>query len=105
METMMGWNSYVPLLGIGIAVGMLFWGAVVLFRRQRSVSAFLQLIGAACLIVVALTHVAEALHLFPSMHWGRSHSIGHYIDFGSAVLAFALFPVGYLSHALSTARR
>jgi hypothetical protein len=101
METMMVWHSHVALLGIGIAAGMLFCGALVLFRRERSVSSFLQLIGSACLIVVVLTHVAEALHLFPSMHWGRPHSLGHYVDFGSAVLAFALFPVGYLPHALS----
>jgi hypothetical protein len=57
----MGGNSYGALLGIGIAAGMLFCGALVLFRRERSVSSFLQLIGAACLIVVVLTHVAEAL--------------------------------------------
>jgi hypothetical protein len=101
----MGGNSDIPLLGIGIAAGMLFCGAIVLFRRERSVSSFLQLIGAGCLIVVVLTHVAEALRLFPSMQWGRPHSLGHYVDFGSAVLAFALFPVGYLFHALSTARR
>ena len=105
VETMMGGNSYVALMGIGTAAGMLFCGAIVLFRRERSVSSFLQLTGAACLIVVVLTHVAEALHLFPSMDWGRPHSLGHYVDFGSAVLAFALFPVGYLAHALSTARR
>jgi hypothetical protein len=101
---MMGGNSYVPLLGIGIAAGMLFCGAIILFRRERSVSSFLQLIGAGCLIVVVLTHVAEALRLFPSMQWGLPHSLGHYVDFGSVVLAFVLFPVGYLAHALSTAR-
>jgi hypothetical protein len=102
---MMGWNSHVSLLGIGIAAVILFCGALVLFRRQRSVSSFLQLIGAACLTIVVLTHVAEALRLFPSMHWGRPHSLGHYVDFGSAVIAVALFPVGYLFHALSVARR
>jgi hypothetical protein len=101
----MGGNSYGGLLGIGIAAGMLFCGALVLFRRERSVSSFLQLIGATCLIVVVLTHVAEALRLFPSMQWGSPHSLGHYIDFGSAVLAFVLFPVGYLSYVLSRARR
>ena len=105
METIMGGNnSHVALLGIGVAAGMLFCGAVVLFRRERSVSSFLQLIGAGCLIVVVLIHVAEALRLFPSMQWGRPHRLGHYVDFGTAVLAFALFPIGYLSHALSTAR-
>jgi hypothetical protein len=98
-------NSYLPLLGVGIAAGMLFCGALVLFGRERSVSTFLQLIGAGCLIIVVLTHVAEALRLFPSMQWGLPHSLGHYVDFGSAVLTLALFPVGYLSHALSTARQ
>ena len=102
---MMSGNSYVALLGIGIAAGTLFCGAIVLFRREKSVSSFLQVIGAGCLIVVVLAHVAEALRLFPSMQRGRPHSLGHYVDFGSAVLAFALFPVGYLCHALSTARR
>ena len=101
----MGGNSHAALLGIGIAAGMLFGGAIVLFRRERSISSFLQLIGAGCLIVVVLAHVAEALRLFPSMQWGRPHSLGHYVDFGSAVVAFVLFPLGYLSHALSMARR
>ena len=58
----------------------------------------LQLIGAGCLVVVVLTHVCEALHLFPWMHWGDEHSIGHYVDLGGAVLGLALFPVGYLLH-------
>ena len=101
----MGGNSYVPLLGIGIAAGTLFCGAIVLFCRERSVSSYLQLIGAGCLMVVVVAHLAEALGLFPSMRWGLPHSLGHYVDFGSAVLAFVLFPVGYLTHALSTARR
>ena len=101
----MGGNSHVALLGIGVAAGMLFCGAIVLFRRERSLSSFLQLIGVGCLIVVVLTHVAEALHLFPSMHWGRPHSLGHCVDFASTMFALALFPVGYLSQALSNARR
>jgi len=45
---------------------------------------------APCLAVVVLTHVAEALHLFPWMHWGQEHSVGHYL--GSAVLASPSFP-------------
>src|SRR5712672_1463330 len=77
-ETMMSGSSHVALLGIGVAAGMLLWGAIVLFRRERSVSSFLQLIGAGCLAVVVFTHAAEAPHLFPSIHWGRMHSLGHY---------------------------
>jgi hypothetical protein len=30
----------------------------------------MQLFGAACLLVVVLTHVCEAFGLFPSMRWG-----------------------------------
>ncbi len=27
------------------------------------------------------------------MNWGDEHSVGHYLDFGSAVLGLTLFPV------------
>src|SRR6266403_6251401 len=47
---------------------MLFLGSVVLFFRGKTVCSFLQLLGAGCLIIVVLTHVFEALHLFPWMH-------------------------------------
>jgi hypothetical protein len=80
---------------------MLFSGSVVLFFRGKAVCSFLQLLGAGCLMVVVLTHVSEALHLFPWMHWGLEHSVGHYLDFWSAVLGLTLFPTGYLLHALT----
>jgi hypothetical protein len=35
------------------------------------------------------------------MHWGLEHSLGHYLDFWSAVLGLTLFPIGYLLHALT----
>ena len=44
---------------------MLFSGSTVLFFRGKSWYALLQLIGAASLMIVVLTHVCEALHLFP----------------------------------------
>ena len=80
---------------------MLFSGSLVLFFRGKTVCSFLQLLGAGCLVVVVLTHVSEALHLFPWMHWGLEHSAGHYLDLCSAVLGLTLFPVGYLFHALN----
>lgn len=80
---------------------MLFSGSVVLFLGGKTVSSFLQLLGAGCLVVVVLTHVSEALHLFPWMHFGLEHSLGHYLDFASAVLGLTLFPLGYLVHALT----
>jgi hypothetical protein len=44
--------------------------------------------------LVVLTHVAEALQVFPGMHWGEEHSIGHYVDLSGAVLGVILFPLG-----------
>jgi len=79
--------------------GMLFSGSVVLCLRGKTVGSFLQLLGAGCLVLVVLTHVSEALHLFPWMHWGRAYSVGHVLDFWSAVLGLTLFPIGYLLHA------
>jgi hypothetical protein len=38
-------------------------------NKPRAASVLL-LLGSVCLIVVMLTHVAEALHIFPSMGWG-----------------------------------
>ncbi len=83
-----------------LPAGMLFSGSAVLFFRGKTGRSFLQLLGAGCLMLVVLTHVSEALHLFPGMHWGAAHSIGHYLDFWSAVIGLALFPLGYLLHAL-----
>ena len=83
---------------------MLFSGSAILFLRGKTVWSFLQLLGAGCLVVVVLTHICEALHLFPWMHWGLEDSVGHYLDFWSAVLGLTLFPVGYLFYALRKRR-
>ena len=53
-----------------VPAGLLCSGSVVLFLRGKTVSSFLQLLGAGCLVVVVLTHIFEALHLFPWMQWG-----------------------------------
>jgi hypothetical protein len=84
-----------------LPVSALLAGSAVLFLRSKSLGVFLQLSGAVCLFVVVLIHVCEALALFPSMHWGRPRSAGHYIDLSFAVLGLILFPVGYLFHALA----
>jgi len=80
---------------------MLFSGSAVLFRKVKTVGSCLQVCGAGCLVVVVLTHVAEALQLLPWMHWGLQHSAGHYLDLGAAALAVTLFPLGYLLQALT----
>jgi hypothetical protein len=84
--------------------GMLLFGSVVLFFRGKTVSSVLQLLGAGCLVVVVLAHICEALHLFPSMHWGSEHSVGHYLDLWSAGLGLTLFPLGYFFDAFSHPR-
>jgi len=83
---------------------LLFSGSVVLLYKRKTVWSFLQLIGAGCLVIVALTHVSEALDLLLWMHWGLENSVGHYLDLSSAVLGLTLFPTGYLLHALATQR-
>jgi hypothetical protein len=84
-----------------VPASLMFSGSVVLFCRVKSAWSFLQLVGAGCLVIVVLCHLSEALHLFPWMHWGLEHSVGHYLDFWSAVLGLTSFPIGYLSHALT----
>lgn len=84
-----------------LPVGMVFFGSAILFSRGRSGRSLLQLLGAGCLVLVVLTHVAEALQLFPRMHWGDEHSVGHYLDLWSALVGLTLFPLGYLLHTLT----
>jgi hypothetical protein len=79
---------------------LLFSGSAVLFLRGKTLASLLQLLGAGFLVLVVLTHVSEALHLFPWMHWGLEHSVGHFVDLWSAVLGLSLFPIGYLLYAL-----
>jgi len=56
---------------------------------------YLMVFGAGCLIIVVLTHVCEAFHLFPAMGWGLRQSPGHYLDLSAAILGLSLFPAGY----------
>jgi len=58
----------------------LFAGAAVLSFRSKSVPSLPQLLGAGCLTVVVLTHVADALDLFSGMGWGIENSIGEAVE-------------------------
>ena len=84
-----------------LPVSILFSGALLTFARRIAASSFLQLLGAGCLLMVALAHLCEGLHWFPWMRWGMEHSAGHYLDLTSAVLGLTLFPVGYLLHEIA----
>jgi hypothetical protein len=87
------------LLAVAIPAAILFGGSVIVFSKGRSISSSLQLIGSGGLMLVVLTHVAEAFQLFPWMGWGLERSAGHYLDLTGAVLGLALFPAGYLIQA------
>lgn len=80
--------------------GLLLSGSTIMFFRGKTQVIFMQLVGAGCIMLVVLTHMCEALHLFPAMHWGLEHSVGHYVDLVGAVLGLTLFPAGYFLHAL-----
>ena len=82
---------------------VLLFGAATMYGRIKTPSALAQLLGAACLIVVALAHVCEALNLFPLMGWGAKDSIGHYVNLASVVMGSGLFLVGYVCHARQAA--
>jgi len=89
------------LFAMWFPASLLFMGACVLFARRKTAASFLQLLGAAGLLVVVLTHVAEAVNVLPQLHWGSQHSIGHFLDLGAAITGLTLFPLGYLLHTLS----
>jgi hypothetical protein len=51
-----------------------------------ALSRVLLLFGAGCALIVVLTHIAEKLHVLPSMGWGLPNSPGHYLDLVNAIL-------------------
>ena len=63
--------------------------------KSRHAAGYLMLLGAGCLIIVVLTHVCEAFHLFPLMGWGVKHSPGHYLDLIAAILGLIFLPAGF----------
>jgi hypothetical protein len=79
---------------------VLLCGSLMLLAKGRTVFSILQALGAFCLVMVALTHVAEALRWFPSMRWREGQSPGHFLDLASAALGLTLFPLGYFIQAL-----
>jgi hypothetical protein len=89
-------GTFLKAVVVFVPICLLICWSVASFFKVRTVWGALQLLGAGCLLVVVLTHMFEALELFPAMHWGSPNSVGHYIDLSSAVLGLLLFPVGFL---------
>ena len=74
---------------------------IVILLSAATVIALLKLIGGACLVVVVIDHLCEALGWLPLMQWGVENSIGHYIDLVAAIGGLSLFPIGYLLGAVT----
>jgi len=89
------------LILIGLPIGAVFWVSALALARDRTGWRALQLSGAACLVVVVLTHIAEASNLISVMGWGLANSPGHYLDLVSAVLGLTLLPLGFFGSVLS----
>jgi|SRR6266508_1604143 len=87
-----------------VPVCILFFWSILSFTKEKGMWHFLQLLGAGCLVVVVLTHISEALHLFPFMHWGSPNNVGHYLDFSSAIIGLTLFPLGYVLNKFTKRR-
>ena len=92
------------LIIVGLPVCGAFAASVLLLAKEKTTASLLQLLGAGFLVVVVLSHVAEGLHLLPSMGWGLPNSPGHYIDLVAAAAGLILFLAGYLSRSLAKFR-
>jgi hypothetical protein len=87
--------GFVKALVALIPVAILVSGAMHLFVKRKDTASFLQLFGAACLLIVVFAHAFEALNVLPFMGWGEAHSVGHYLDLTSAILGLTLLPLGF----------
>jgi uncharacterized membrane protein len=74
---------------ISVPILLLLVLSFVRFQRVPTMSNAFPALGAACLSVMVLTHIAEALRLFPAMGFGQRHSLGHYLDLASTYLGIA----------------
>jgi formate hydrogenlyase subunit 3/multisubunit Na+/H+ antiporter MnhD subunit len=96
----MGEGMKVTLFAVGIPVCAILFVSITRFAKEKSVWRFLQLLGAVCLLMMVLVHVAEAFTCSPGMNWGRNNSAGHYLDLFSAIMGLVLLRLGYLLHVL-----
>ena len=87
-------GSLAKAIVIAAPVSLLLAWSLWTFTVTHTSAALLRLVGATCLVVVVVVHVAEAMHWFPGMGWGQPDSAGHYIDLTSAVLGMSLLSAG-----------
>lgn len=83
------------LIMIGAVVCVVCAVSARSFVKEKTALAMTQLVGAGFLLVVVFAHVCEASGFFPSLGWGRPTTVGHYIDFVSAIAGSILMVLGY----------
>jgi hypothetical protein len=86
----------ISLIVIGLVICAASVASSIAFAQERNAPSFIQLLGAGCLIMVVLAHIAERFDFYPSMGWGLPESAGHYVDLVSAVAGLITLPAGYL---------
>ena len=64
--------------------------------RTRAAGSLLELIGAAALAMLGLTHLLEGLHILPWMRWGIEGGPGHYLNLASLATGLLLLPTGFV---------
>jgi hypothetical protein len=82
--------TLIVALAIGAPILLLLILAGRRFLLAPTLAGLFLVLGAASLVVMVLTHVAEGLNLFPGMGWGQRHSAGHYLDLISVYLGIGL---------------
>ena len=84
------------MLILFVAAAVLLIRTASLVLHQQSAARVLQLCGSVALMIVVLTHIAEALNLLTFMGWGKPDSLGHYLDLWSLALGIVFLLVGHL---------
>jgi uncharacterized membrane protein YjfL (UPF0719 family) len=93
------------LLVIAATVALLTVFSAIRVIREPALAAVLQLLGAILLVVMVLTHIAEALSLVPQMGWGRPNTPGHYLDLASAAAGIVLLMAGISLRRFATGKQ
>ncbi len=66
------------------------------FLRTGATGSLLELLGAAALAMLGVTHLCEGFDILPWMRWGIEGGPGHYLNLASLAVGFLLLPTGYV---------
>jgi hypothetical protein len=67
--------------------------------KAKTAASSLQMVGAGSLVIVVLTHICEALHLLPWMHWGELNFPPAATMLGGLVLFGIVFALNSSMHS------